>query len=894
RNWNSCVQVERTIQPFDYDSVAHWAADGESRIDIGVSYRSMVYLCWIEIGYERFFRSRDGALSFRLETPGSFRVPIAGFSADSSRVLDVTDPQGVKELTGLADAGDSLVLHVPATDPRAFYAFDPGRVLRPASFERASPADIRTAEGGSEHLILFADELAPAAAALAAGRSAEAPARLVRLSDVYADFAGGLPDPTAIRDFLSYAVHHGPEGGRPISVLLVGDAVDDTRDRGEWPNRIVLPSFLRVDRGGSEVNTYITDDYFTYLGTDTLPDSVPDLAIGRLPAQNAEEASRLASKVGAYREGDRGAWRGRAVFAADDERKGTSYDCGFLLSHTAEAEALARLLPDRYEKERVYMVRYPLDEKGEKPEATADLVRLLRDGALFFSYSGHGGFDKLADEDLLDFGDLAGGALPAGSPLPLFTAWACDVGAFGIPWGDCLAEALLHLEGAGAIAAVAGTAPTFSGVSGDLAERFVGALFPESGEGPPVGMALLAAKASLPRSLGRITNDEKYLLLGDPTLRLVVPALDVRFPGLDTLVLERGSERTLHGEVVDESGALASWFDGTASVVLRADANPGGYLLVDSVCYGTPGNPRYQHVDFTRLGPVHFDGAASVVGGRFSAPFFVPLDIAVGPNGRAAAYVVPEAGAIDAFGGTDSLEIATQPDGYKPNDRTGPLLEVRADGRRIRDGSWVRTGAWFDIALEDPSGIYQGSEDEQRVGCVLDGSTTIDFSSLLALETNGYTKGSVRFRWPDLPGVDLVAGEHAVAFHAFDNVGNGTDLRCAITFVPELPNLYFRQDVINYPNPFDPGGEETEFFVDLSRDADVRIQIFTLNGKRIRVFEGCRASGATRLSDCAWDGRDEDGDPVANGVYLVRAIAVTPDGSETTETIGKAIVMKGR
>jgi hypothetical protein len=88
--------VNRAIQPFDYDSTAHWAADGLSRVDVQVSFRKKVYLCWIEMEYERFFRERDGALSFRLAEPGEFRVPIAGFPAGFTSVYDVTDPKDVR------------------------------------------------------------------------------------------------------------------------------------------------------------------------------------------------------------------------------------------------------------------------------------------------------------------------------------------------------------------------------------------------------------------------------------------------------------------------------------------------------------------------------------------------------------------------------------------------------------------------------------------------------------------------------------------------------------------------------------------------------------------------------------------------------------------------------
>ena len=47
------------------------------------------------------------------------------------------------------------------------------------------------------------------------------------------------------------------------------------------------------------------------------------------------------------------------------------------------------------------------------------------------------------------------------------------------------------------------------------------------------------------------------------------------------------------------------------------------------------------------------------------------------------------------------------------------------------------------------------------------------------------------------------------------------------------------------------------------------------------------------LNRIPWDGRDEDGDHVANGVYFYRLELVTPDGSAETQQ-GKLARVAGR
>jgi hypothetical protein len=41
-----------------------------------------------------------------------------------------------------------------------------------------------------------------------------------------------------------------------------------------------------------------------------------------------------------------------------------------------------------------------------------------------------------------------------------------------------------------------------------------------------------------------------------------------------------------------------------------------------------------------------------------------------------------------------------------------------------------------------------------------------------------------------------------------------------------------------------------------------------------------------------WDGRDREGDVLANGVYLYRLVAQTVDGRFTSEVLGKLSVLK--
>ena len=72
----------------------------------------------------------------------------------------------------------------------------------------------------------------------------------------------------------------------------------------------------------------------------------------------------------------------------------------------------------------------------------------------------------------------------------------------------------------------------------------------------------------------------------------------------------------------------------------------------------------------------------------------------------------------------------------------------------------------------------------------------------------------------------------------------------------------------NYPNPFNPG---TTIAFDLPADAQVRLAIFNVLGQQVRTLidRDC-AVGRYELE---WNGRDENGELVASGVYFYRLTA---------------------
>lgn len=128
----------------------------------------------------------------------------------------------------------------------------------------------------------------------------------------------------------------------------------------------------------------------------------------------------------------------------------------------------------------------------------------------------------------------------------------------------------------------------------------------------------------------------------------------------------------------------------------------------------------------------------------------------------------------------------------------------------------------------------------------------------------------------------LKQGKHIVEFRVKDNANNGPAIK-RLEFLVEGLKL---RGVLNYPNPFN---RETSFTYVLTDYADeVTIKIYTLSGKLIRTIKN--APHEPNFNQVTWDGLDEDGDALANGVYLYKVIARQED--KIVEAIEKFVIAR--
>ncbi len=93
--------------------------------------------------------------------------------------------------------------------------------------------------------------------------------------------------------------------------------------------------------------------------------------------------------------------------------------------------------------------------------------------------------------------------------------------------------------------------------------------------------------------------------------------------------------------------------------------------------------------------------------------------------------------------------------------------------------------------------------------------------------------------------------------------------------------------VINYPNPFNPGGGQVATFACVSDvSAEASLYIYDMSARLIRQKAFNLSAGPS--NQASWDGRSEQNELVGSGVYLYRLVSAA---SRATLAKGKLWVI---
>lgn len=831
---------------------------------------STVYLDYFQLRYRRKLEGVGGDLRFSgpAVPAGEYHFSLRGFDGADAEVWDVSDPLSPVGITGFVAAGDSILFEdIPSG--RSLYITADGSGYRTAArIEADAPSTLRHPMTGADYIVIAHPDLIPAAQALVDWREdhlarVTAPrAMLIDVQDVYDEFSGGLVDPTAIRDFLRHAVRSGEWSPAPAYCLFLGTASYDYKNNlGLTAPLNFVPTY--------ESQTVAYDDWLAYLDGN---DRFPDIYLGRMAVRSESEAGSHVAKTLAYEMSpELGVWRNRVLLIADDEFSEFS---NLETVHVLDTEDLSHNhIPDLFDQVKVYLMEYPKDSGGQKPEAREDIIGAINRGAGVVSYIGHGNSSVLAHERVLrhpvDIDRFTNRPM-----WYIMMVASCSVGQFDDPLQESMAGYMSRIDN-GAVACIAASRATQSTPNAELTDTTLSSILGDSLL--TVGESLTIAKMA-----NFWTTNRYYLVFGDPALtfhRTEAP-ISVELDPLTTIVsdtvatrdsLVAGELLTLEGTATAGGGAV----DGTAFIVVHGAIDTVDHTL-----------PNAGTVRYLLPGDELFRGTSAVVGGAFSAQFVVPEGIESGSRGRVTAYVW--GGLSEGRGLVDSLGVRGT--GAAPSsDSVGPSIRLYANGKPILDGDYVPEEVTLEAVIADPSGVNISGAPGHQIRVIVnnDPSNWQDVTDYFVYDEGSYQEG--RFSYP----LTLPAGEDTVEVSASDSRLNRASQSVVVRVVEDID---LRIDhVVNYPNPF---AENTHFTFQLTREADVEIRIYTVSGRLIRKIRGVR--GEAGYNQVWWNGRDEDGDRLANGVYIYKIIATASRSggglsvgvTMETSTIGRLAVLR--
>jgi hypothetical protein len=262
----------------------------------------------------------------------------------------------------------------------------------------------------------------------------------------------------------------------------------------------------------------------------------------------------------------------------------------------------------------------------------------------------------------------------------------------------------------------------------------------------------------------------------------------------------------------------------------------------------------------------------------------VPKDIAYEYGFGKISYYAHDA-TTDANGYTNTILIGGTADSAAA-DNKGPEIKLFLNDDKFVNGGITNENPRLIARLFDENGINTTGRGIGRdLIYVINNNQTqaTVVNDFYQATLNSFQSGEV-----NVPISNLPAGKHQLKFRAYDvynNVSESTlDFEVKTASKPSIERL------LNYPNPFN---NFTTFHFDHNlngQEMNVMIQIFTVNGKLVKSLFAQQSGLGTHFDLLTWDGKDDYGDKLANGVYIYKC-KLSSAGNKTVEKIEKLVIL---
>lgn len=869
--------------------------DAGSRLNLEIKYNPggtlfRANLDYIRVEYTRALKLSGSDLQFYIPTTTDSRIEVDGCSS-TTRILDITDPENPVEIDYTL-SGQKASFFQAGGEYREYVAFEPVSVNRaPESAGSVSNQNIHAME--IPDMIIISPSLYLSQARRIAEmheRNDGMIAYVFTPEELYTEFSCGTRDVSAFRKALKMWYDRGLESGRqPKYCLIMSRPTYDNkmltdRYRNGTPR---IPIWQSDASQSSPSSSFSCDDFIGMLednprGTFNLGSAPIKVAVGRFPVTDLQEATRMTDKLIEYVENPvYGSWRNQVILIADDGDRNAHLNQTEAVYNNMKASSGGRHLL----YERMYLDSYPLEFSGTGPTYLAAKNRfkeLLNSGTLYVNYIGHANPKGWTHENFFNWTDMNELSNPRYTFMTTatceFCAWDAD---------DLSGAELLWLKPkAGAIGLISTNRPVGISPNADITRNLANHLFElnDDGSQKTIGEIYLAGKAGV-RSTISETNSLRFLIVGDPALRLPMPKYVISVDSLagvdmtadieDMPVLPARGAVPASGAVHLLDGSVDEEFNGTMTLSLYDAERP------IETFGNSDSDPTVYNDRKTRLLMVN----VPVKKGRWSTTLNLPSEIENNYSpARLVAYAYSNKGR-EAHGSEERFYVYGY-DENAPEDNDSPeLTRFTINNDNFTSGSRVNSTPLLLASFKDESGI---NISDAGIGHAL--TLVLDGTKVLTDVVNYYVPDSVDYRLGTLSYLlpELEAGEHNVELTVWDNAGNST--KAALDFSVGASSASTIYGLGTDCNP-----ARTSVVFSLTADnpqpgTECILQVFDLNGRKIWEERAGVNSAADANVSMRWNLCDGSGYRVPRGIYLYRASIRNSDGDEVDSQTKKLAV----
>ncbi len=789
-----------------------------------------IYLDYIEVDYiERLeLSSTQPSIEFFSFGPADFAIN----GADNNTVIiDITDPFAPRRIIDANLSGQELQFRYAGSGLGRFYCGKSAGFRKVIGLEARNPGNLRNPLEDADYYIVCPDEFLPAARLLARYREGNLAGitnprvSAVPLSFIYDDYTFGMEEPGAIKAFFA--------AKEPLYGLLLGDATYDYKDNLRLNPPPGVPAYEIGFDLDYEVYNPIVRALDAWFADFEGGGSSPDMILARVTCRSPYEVRQFLEKVRRYETQELGLWAKRFLLLGDDEYKGSpDPDKEEGLFHIRDGcEMVASLGYGLLDIAKVYLTEYPY-EGNSKPKANAELIRQLNAGALLWCFFGHGAGFQLCHERAFHLDDVP--RVNNGARMPVAFFGSCGVGRFEDTRYEAIAEELVRIS-QGCIATMGASKATYPSGNENFARTFFSSLV--SRPDLPIGPAFYQAWF----------QSTLYILFGDPGTKLRLPQLDSPIVVLPDTFYPGGRVN------YQASPQLTKGYFALRATEAERERF---YRSFQSITYTLPGQEIFRTSGrFT---------TNSVTGG-FVVPLLEYPDTVVVGNGWYARKRNSCRISGIFWNGETTYAVFSKPlylstEVVSQGDDESPEVSLFADHIRLKLNDTTRVSKRFDLRgeISDPAGILLVSDPNYGLSFYIgDKARRVELNDYFSYEPNSFTRG--RFSYP----VEVENQKDSLVIVAADNYLNRF---LGIYYLHTDPRGDLRiEDCLVYPNPV---AERAWFTFNLTGSALVTVKVFTIAGRLVRIL-GPQVCGFG-YNQIEWDGKDKDGNPLANGVYLYK------------------------